>query len=370
MKFIVFGGAGDVGSRAVEDLALAEGVEQVTIADRAVTRARQLAAKLAGRAALVDIVTVDARDHAALVSAMRGYDVAASALGPFYEYESRLVRAAVEAGTNYASVCDDWSAAVQVLDDYNQPAREKGCVILTGLGTSPGITNMCVSLLARAMDTVRRADVFVYQPLNGGGEAVIRHVLFIMSGQIAGFEDGRQQMYRACGHSVRIQFPRFGNVRLWNMGHTEPVTLHRFIPSLREVQFFMGYGRGARLFVWPCRTGVFTHKRILDTVSRILGKVERLLPGQGAVDGAVRVDVYGEKDGREVHEMLCGVGRMREATGVSLSVGALMLARKELSVSFGGAYAPEGCLDPEVFLARLREKGIVAYQDIGMSATV
>ncbi|HNT87870.1 MAG TPA: saccharopine dehydrogenase NADP-binding domain-containing protein [Candidatus Hydrogenedentes bacterium] len=367
MRVIVFGGAGDVGSRAVEDLALKEDVEQVTIADRAEASARRVAAALGNRGARVDVARVDARDHEGLVAAMRGYDVAASALGPFYEYETRLVRAAIEAGVDYASVCDDWTAAMQVLDVYDQPARERGRVILTGLGTSPGITNVCVSLLTRRMDTPRRADVCVYQPLNGGGEAVIRHVLFIMSGQVAGFRDGRQQMVRACGSSVRIEFPRFGRVRVWNMGHSEPVTLHRFIPGLEEVRFYMGYGRGSRLFVLPCRTSLFTHPRMLDVVSRLLGKIERFLPAQGIAEGAVRVDVYGERNGREVHEMLCGIGRMREATALSLSVGTLMLARRELCVEGGGAYAPEGGLEPELFLDRLREKGIFAYGDLEMT---
>ena len=44
MKIIVLGGAGDMGSRAVEELAEAEGVEQVTIADRNLEDALQLPA--------------------------------------------------------------------------------------------------------------------------------------------------------------------------------------------------------------------------------------------------------------------------------------------------------------------------------------
>ena len=39
MQIIVLGGAGDMGSRAVEDLATTEGVRRVTIADRNVPAA-------------------------------------------------------------------------------------------------------------------------------------------------------------------------------------------------------------------------------------------------------------------------------------------------------------------------------------------
>ncbi|NIM52309.1 MAG: NmrA family NAD(P)-binding protein, partial [Gemmatimonadales bacterium] len=119
MRIIVFGGAGDMGSRAVEDLADASGVDQVTIADREVTAADKLAATLRGRGAQVDVKAVDANDHDALVEAMQGYDVAASSLGPFYRFETRLIRAAIEAGVDYASICDDWSAAQSVLDEFD-----------------------------------------------------------------------------------------------------------------------------------------------------------------------------------------------------------------------------------------------------------
>jgi len=83
MKIIVLGGAGDMGSRAVEDLAQAEGIEQVTIADRNLEVAHQIAGRLQKGKAKVDVKSVDGNDHNGLVDAMRGYDVAASALGPF-----------------------------------------------------------------------------------------------------------------------------------------------------------------------------------------------------------------------------------------------------------------------------------------------
>ena len=79
MKLIILGGAGDVGSRTVEDLATTRGVERVTICDRNVRAAEAIASRLRGAPAQVDVVGVDADDHRALVAALRGYDVAASA---------------------------------------------------------------------------------------------------------------------------------------------------------------------------------------------------------------------------------------------------------------------------------------------------
>jgi hypothetical protein len=65
--------------------------------------------------------------------------------------------------------------------------------------------------------------------------------------------------------------------------------------------------------------------------------------------------------------MVCGVGRMREATALSLSAGTQMLARKELTVKEGGVYAPEACVDPLAFVSVMRAKGVEAYEDVGMT---
>jgi hypothetical protein len=57
---------------------------------------------------------------------------------------------------------------------------------------------------------------------------------------------------------------------------------------------------------------------------------------------------------------------MRETTGLSLSVGALMLARGELTAR-GGVLAPEACLDPRRFVREMRDRGLVAYRDLAMT---
>jgi len=61
---------------------------------------------------------------------------------------------------------------------------------------------------------------------------------------------------------------------------------------------------------------------------------------------------------------------MREATGLSLSIGTLMLAQGELTAQGGGVYAPEGCLNPQQFIASLSAKGINAYEDLAMTRRI
>ncbi len=367
MKIIVLGGAGDMGSRAVEDLAAADGVSQVTVADRNITTAREIAARLTEQGAQVDALQVDADDHAGLVRALRGYDVAASALGPFHRYEVPMVRAAIEAGVHYASVCDEWEPARAVIEQFDQAARDQGLTVITGLGTSPGLTNLGIRYYAQRLDQTHKADVYVYQPLNaGGGEAVIRHMLHIIAGRVVAWRGGKKVMIPACSESRVVEFPRFGPLKVWNMGHSEPETVPRFVPGIQEVNFFMGFGRGSGFFVWPSRLGLWRSRRIRDLAARCIHFLESRGGDQEPGIGAVRADVWGRANGAEAHRIACGIGQMREATGLALSIGTLMLARGELVAAQGGVYAPEACLDPQKFITYLAAQGIQAYADVDM----
>ncbi len=371
MKIIVLGGAGDMGSKAVEDLASSDGVERVTIADRNVTVAQKIAERLKNRKACVDVKEVDANDHALLVDAMRGYDVAASALGPFHLFEAKLVRAALDAGVDYVSVCDEWEPAETVMNEFTEAARQKNRIILTGLGASPGLTNVAVRHLVNQFERARKVDIYCYQPLDaGGGEAVFRHMLHIISGEITVWKNGKRTVVPACSESRVIEFPKFGRVRLWNMGHSEPVTIPRFIPSIEECNFFMGFGRGAGLFITPAKLGAFKSRRGVDAAIKLMLWAEKKTKGAEPAHGALRMDVTGTINGREETRMLCGTGQMREVTGLALSIGAQMLARKQLLTTEGGVYAPEAILDPVSGISHLRSKGIEAYEDLAMTKKV
>jgi hypothetical protein len=154
------------------------------------------------------------------------------------------------------------------------------------------------------------------------------------------------------------------------MGHSEPETIPRFIPGVEEVNFFMGFGRGSGLFIRPARWSLFASGRLRDGAARVVNWIERVTSAGEPEEGAVRIDVWGEVDGEEVHRIACGVGHMREATGLSLSVGTLMLARRELLTEEGGVYAPEACLDPHKFIATLSARGIKAYEDLAKTRQI
>jgi hypothetical protein len=311
---------------------------------------------------------VDAFIHSQLVEAISGHDVCASALGPFHLFECRCAKAAIEAHVDYCSVCDDWNAAADVIDNYHVEAQRQRVTCITGFGATPGISNMIVSMLASTMDFPTEVQISCYQPLNaGGGEAVLRHMLFVMSGLIPVVRDGVRRNVKACSESARCAFSKVGEQTVWNMGHAEPATMYRYFPSLRRVEFRMGFGFGSRLLVWPAYLGLFNFRIFVWLVIKIFTALEYILRRFPKGLGSLRIDVFGMRDGSTCHEQCHGIGEMREVTGVSLAIGARLLALKQTKVvSIGGVYAPEGAMTMKFLLACFH-KGFVGTKDIAQT---
>jgi saccharopine dehydrogenase-like NADP-dependent oxidoreductase len=83
MKFLILGGAGDMGSFVVRDAVKFGSVwTEITIADIEERRANKLIEELGD--SRLKYAKVDATNHDDLVGLMKRYDVACSAIGPFY----------------------------------------------------------------------------------------------------------------------------------------------------------------------------------------------------------------------------------------------------------------------------------------------
>jgi saccharopine dehydrogenase-like NADP-dependent oxidoreductase len=98
-----------------------------------------------------------------------------------------------------------------------------------------------------------------------------------------------------------------------------------------------------------------TPKRI-ETVSKIIHKVEHILGAGGVPFSGARVDVVGQKDGQPRTVTYHTVDKMKRLTGIPPAVGAWMLARGQVKAK--GVFAPEGCLEPEPFFAELAQRDI------------
>jgi lysine 6-dehydrogenase len=357
MRIGVLGGSGDMGSRAVKVLAQQDDVEEVVVLDRDAVGGRALADALHG----VRVAEVDAEDHRGLVAALRGLDAVAGALGPFYRFEVPVATAAIEAGVPYVSICDDHDAAAAVLE-LDAPARERGVPVLTGLGWTPGLTNLAARRLYDELGGLDAVRVFwAGASSDSTGRAVVLHTLHAFDGHVPRVRGGLVEQVPAGSALEPVAFPPpLGVVETCHLGHPEPVTLPRFLGGLRRVDLkgglverpLNGLGRAV------ASAGLTrTHRRR----ERLAGVLQALLPTLESIIGAAppvsgwRVD--GAYEGRR--GSLWGHGRMRDLTGIPLACGALLLARDEIERV--GVFAPEADGVPHARLWELlAAHGVVA----------
>lgn len=360
MKVVVLGGAGDMGSETVRDLVKYSDATKVTIADRNTGAAEKLAASLDDRRVAVE--AVDAASRADLVRVLRGQDVAAGALGPFYRFERPIVEAALEAGVDYVSICDDHDAAEAALE-LDEAAREKGRRILPGLGWTPGLSNL---LARKGYDELDETEsVRVYWAGSAGdseGLAVIMHTIHIFTGMVTSFRDNSFVQVKAGSEKEVVEFPPpLGKVTTFHLGHPEPVTLPRYLGGVKEVALKGGLAENylnslSRLVAALRLTNTPGKKQRL---ANLLKKTMPLFPvDKKRSFSGIRVDITGTRRGGRVRIIYTAVDHMHRLTGVPLSIGACLMGRGEIKRT--GVFGPEaeGAVDPGAFLAELARREI------------
>jgi saccharopine dehydrogenase-like NADP-dependent oxidoreductase len=360
VKVVVLGGAGDMGSETVRDLIQYTDVSKVTIADRNREAAEKLAQSLGDERIAVE--TVDAACHDDLVRVLSGHDVAAGALGPFYRFERLIAEAVLDAGINYVSICDDHDAAEAVLK-LDPVAREKGVKILTGLGWTPGLSNI---LARQGYEELDQADsIRIYWAGSAGdseGLAVILHLIHIFTGKVTTFQNGVHMEIKAGSDMESVEFPApLGKVHTYHLGHPEPVTLPRYLKGLREVTLKGGLAENYLNVI--SRLAASLRLTDSDKKKMLLGKAVKktlpLLPVDKARSySGILVEITGTRAGENVTIAYSAADRMRRLTGIPLSIGAHFMARGAIERT--GVFGPEadGSVNPALFLQELERRGV------------
>jgi lysine 6-dehydrogenase len=377
-RIIVLGGAGDMGSRAVWELASEPDVASITIADLNVDAAQRVAVDLTQQIGPPDGLQisaerVDADDHAALVDVIRDHDVAVNAIGPYYRYEVPVARAAIAAGVPYISLCDDFDAA-QAIFELDQEAKTASVAVITGLGWTPGLSNVLARKGSEQLDEVDEIRIaWGSSASDSEGFAVILHTMHIFSGPVPTRMFGWSVDIPAGSDKEAVRFPPPVNVvNCYHVGHPEPVTLPRTYTDAQTVTLKGGLSEQPlndlarllarlRLTDTPAKRDALGHviKPLLPALSR-LGR-----PSEPC--SAVRVDVRGRRDGEESKFSYGAAAHMRELTGLPLTIGTLMLARGEIEAT--GVVPPEACIEPGPFLAELEKRGIKIHDMSGQRVT-
>jgi lysine 6-dehydrogenase len=147
-------GAGKMGIVLTKDLIEADPAGKVTLVD---IDSKQL--KHASEFIQSDrlrLLQRDIEDESQRQGIMEGKDVALCAL--LHEHSLMSLDAAVEKGIPYIDLVGEGPPERM---EYEGRAREKGVAVISGLGVSPGITNVCVGRAVQLLDEVEKGEIYV-----------------------------------------------------------------------------------------------------------------------------------------------------------------------------------------------------------------
>lgn len=371
MKALVVGGLGGMGQGVARDLIKQERIVSVTLGDINVDPARvQDKLKASPKVALKKI---DVNDHAGLVSAIREADVVVNTAGPFYKTAVAVARAAVEAKVNYIDICDDYEAVPILFSEaaIDRAAKEAGITVLTGMGSDPGTNNVLVKWYANKLDRVDEIHLFWVVSIAELAGAAWDHSLHMVTGKIPQYLDGKlEYVDGGTGEEMATFLEPLGTCQVRYVGHPQPITIPRYIEGVKKVVI-----KGALIPGWVDElikgqndTGFLSTEALEVRGNKIVPydltlKLWETIPrgrDNGPNSSGLKVIVKGERDGNRMTYTADMAGRMAPGTGLPASIAALMMDAGEVAVK--GVVAPEGCIDPDKFLAALIQRGARIHQ--------
>ena len=373
-----------MGTAICGDLAETPHISEVVCAGRNVDKARKLAQKL--KSDKVTPKKVDVSNSSELMEALEEVNIVINSSLP--EYNIAVMDAALKSGVHYID-----NAVYEKVDHklkFDDAYREADLTGLLNLGEDPGLSNIFVRYAADRMDRVAEIRVrdgetcetekypFVatFSPeVFLGGEIFLKPLIFE--------NEVFKHLPPFSGEEV-YDFPDpVGPLTVYCTDHEETETLPRFIKKgVTYADFKLAFSpETVKLLKTLKELGLMGQNPIDVKGVRVspLDVFISLIPTPteigGEVDGyaCILADVRGEKEGAKVCHVVYTYMNHKEAyrrlgvtataylTGIPAAVGAAMLA--DGSIRKRGVYPPE-VLEPEPFLARIREKDIGIYERV------
>ena len=364
MKVLILGATGTVGSRAAIELFRAGVVEQLHIGSRDREKVATLASRFStDSSTAVTGVEVDVLQPG-LAERFSEHDVVVNCAGPGYLLEEHAVRAAVAAGVDYVSLCDDHTGTDQALA-HDRAATEADVTIVSGCGLSPGITNFLVESAAGELDDVREIHIAsAASSADSEGYASAQHLIYALSQDAPFLSEGSIASERAGTVPKLVYFPEpVGWVETFLCGHPELSTIPRSRKKIATMQFRIGLTekvvmdllRGSRAS--GLLRSELTRKMWLTATWPSRSVIEKI-PPRGAAWTAARVDVYGAVNGTSSIVSLAVVDHLVNLASVTIKEAALALGRGEAKTK--GVRGPEEVFDAQDMLHKLSARGIRA----------
>lgn len=359
-KFIVLGGAGDMGSNAARYLyqLLGKKGENITVGDYRADVAKDKMNEIDPR---ISIVKVDANNDKDLVNLLKNYDILINCIGPNFKYAVKIAKAAAEAKINGVDICDDSDPTLEMIKLNEEDPRFKDITFIYGCGWTPGLTNIISKRASELLDSLHTLSIAWTGDPSSEGVAVVEHMLKIMTGHVKSFQNGELIDVPAGSGIVRVKFPKpIGKAKVFDVGHPEPLTIPLFIDGLKEVTLKGGlipYWATTFLMEKYVKTGRTTtpeklHKSAVELQQLAKTDFEAAIEG---VPSTYKVEARGIKDGKPTTISFTGAGGMDELTSLPAALAAVMISEGKITKK--GLLPPEACIPAGEFLERYQNYG-------------
>ena len=292
-------------------------------------------------------------DAGTLDALMRSTAIVANLAGPYYRTGFTVLDAAIAAGTDYLDICDDADITVPILS-RDEAAKAAGVTAIIGLGSTPGVSNILIRLAVDHLNGADDVEIAWVVDAKDMTEAATKHFWHCFN--LVDF-DGTVHPVPLPGemHSRVVDFPgTVGRQTVVKLAHPEPLTVPRFLPVKRAVNYgaiapIDAHAVAAALAAvadeqQPGSTGERTDM-LVKAFQQFLARFE----GGERIGSGLQIDVH--TNGNGLRYASGADTSMEEATGVPAAAGVLMLA--EGDTPRGGVFAPEA-LSPGKFFAALR----------------
>lgn len=375
-------GAGKMGVVLAKDLIESDPECQVTLADIDFERLGR-AAEFIGSDRLLPLQR-DIEDKNQRMEVMEGKDVALCAL--LHEHSMMSLDTAVAKGVHYIDLVGE--APLERME-YDSRAKEKGIAVISGLGVSPGITNICVGRAVHLLDEAEKGIVGVggipvepKPPLNYKIVYAVESLLGLYEREVLILKDGKIERVDPLTGLEKIEFVDPFSEMEWFYTdglNSMTYTMQGKIKDLAEKTIrHRGHVEGVETLK-AC--GFFSREPVeVDgqkvAPRRVLEMVldEKMKLGDERDATLLRIKVSGKKDGKSVTHVFEMVDyfdterqytSMGKTTSFPASIGAQMIMSGQITQR--GVLFPENVFGADLygpFMDALAARGVCVSHEV------
>lgn len=385
MKVLVVGASGQMGAMTVEDLVEFYKAD-VIAADRRLDRVKQVVSSLGhGKATAVEL---DAADPKAMKEAAKDVDIIINSA--WYELNVKVMPVAIDVGAHYADLGGFYDHTFEQLK-YDKKAKDAGVTCVLGIGSSPGITNVCGAAGAKKLDSVDTINIYCTWGTKEHSDSAafpaysVRTVLDELTQNPPIVEGGKHKRMPVLSGETEVLMPDpAGKVLAHYIKHSEPATMAEFIgKGTKNVSFRIGFPEDDfATFKTLAQLGFSSEKKVevggmkispKDFITAMyLDAVASSRQSTEVIDeyDYFRIDVIGKKQGmpatvtyfvRTWNDRETGISSGRD-TAVPPSITANWLSTGRIKNR--GTLPPEACIEPEPFFKELGRRKIFVDEEL------